>query len=388
MPSPGARAVQPTIAELSADPHPSLAALRRSGPICWVSALGGWVVTGHALAVTVMRDAETFTVDDPRFTTSQVIGRSMLSADGADHSRHRQPFVSPFSLASTRERFGEVVDATVRELVDAIRPTGAAELRRSVAAPLAVASMAAALGLASVPVDDLLGWYAAIVAAVSDVTAGAAVPESGRLAYAGLAAAIEAVMLGGGSSLLADVASRAGVLSVDETLSNAAVLLFGGIETTEAMIANVVHHLLSTPTALDAVRADPEVVDAVIEESLRMEPAAAEVDRYATRPVTLGGVDIDAGDLVVVSLAGANRDPAVFDDPDRFDPGRANLRRHLAFAQGPHTCLGIHLARLEARAAVTALLGLPGLRHDAARSTPPEGLVFRKPAAVWGTWTI
>ena len=75
-------------------------------------------------------------------------------------------------------------------------------------------------------------------------------------------------------------------------------------------------------------------------------------------------------------------------DIQPLDPGRANLRRHLAFAQGPHTCLGIHLARLEARAAVTALLKLPGLRHDAARSTPPEGLVFRKPAAVWGTWTI
>ena len=367
----------PSIAELTADPHAAWAALRNPGGVVWVEALGGWVVTGHTRAIEVMRDAATFTVDDPRFTTSQVIGRSMLSADGPDHDRFRQPFVAPFSLPSTRERFTDFVDAEVDRTISALLPDGEAEFRTSLAAPLAVACMAQALGLQSVAVADLLGWYGGIVAAVSEITAGAALSASGRAAYVSLAGAIEMVINGAGPQL-----------TLDETLSNTAVTLFGGIETTEGMVANVLYHLLSIPDLLAMVRSHPELIDAVIDESLRMEPAAAEVDRYVTRDVVVGDVSMRAGDLVVVSLAAANRDPEMFDRPDTFNPTRANVRRHLAFAQGPHTCLGSHLARMETRSALTAVLAIPGLHWDAARSTPPIGLVFRKPGAIWGTWPV
>jgi cytochrome P450 len=164
------------------------------------------------------------------------------------------------------------------------------------------------------------------------------------------------------------------------------VLLFGGIETTEGMIANLLLHLLSDPALPAAVRDDPVLLDAAIEESLRLEPAAATVDRYATCDVTIGGVGIRRGDLVVVSLAAANRDPAVFADPDRFDPHRSGLRKQLAFAQGPHVCVGLHLARLQTRCAALNVLALPELTLDAGRSTAPTGLVFRKPSAVWARW--
>jgi cytochrome P450 len=88
-----------------------------------------------------------------------------------------------------------------------------------------------------------------------------------------------------------------------------------------------------------------------------------------------------------VSLAGANRDPAVFPEPDRYDIRRPNAARHLAFARGPHFCLGAHLARLEAITAVAALLGgLPGLRLDPGQSPAPHGLIFRKPAALPARW--
>ena len=371
----------PSIAELTADPHAAWAALRSPSGVAWVEALGGWVVTGHARAIEVMRDASTFTVDDPRFTTSQVIGRSMLSADGADHDRFRQPFVGPFSLPSTRERFTDFVDTEVDRLVSALLPQGQAEFRTTLAAPLAVACMAQALGLQGVAVADLLGWYEGIVAAVSGITAGAAVSASGRAAYACLAEAIEA-------TIEQSITASATQLTMEETLSNTAVLLFGGIETTEAMVANVVHHLLSTPHMLALVRTHPELIDAVIDESLRMEPAAAEVDRYVTRDVAVGDISMRAGDLVVVSLAAANRDPEVFNHPDTFNPTRANVRRHLAFAQGPHTCLGSHLARMETRSALTAVLAIPGLHWDEVRSTAPVGLVFRKPSAIWGTWPV
>jgi cytochrome P450 len=166
------------------------------------------------------------------------------------------------------------------------------------------------------------------------------------------------------------------------------VLLFGGIETTEGMIASAVAHLLADPAELARVRADPGRLPAVVEESLRLEPAAAVVDRYATADAELGGARIAAGDLVRVSLTAANRDPSTFPDPDRFDPGRPNARRHLAFAGGPHVCIGMHLARLEAHTALEVLLErLPGLRLAEPGAPPPaRGLVFRKPAEVRVCW--
>jgi cytochrome P450 len=112
------------------------------------------------------------------------------------------------------------------------------------------------------------------------------------------------------------------------------------------------------------------------------------VDRYATRDARLGGAQVRAGDQVTVSITGANRDPAVFPAPDRFDLRRPNAARHLAFAHGPHFCLGAHLARLEARTAVEVLLArLPGLRLDPRSPSAPTGLVFRKPPGLSVLWT-
>ena len=121
---------------------------------------------------------------------------------------------------------------------------------------------------------------------------------------------------------------------------------------------------------------------------MRLEPAAAVIDRYATADAVLGGAAIARGELVRISIAGANRDPEVFDDPDRFDLDRGGSRRHLAFAQGPHVCVGVHLARLETRIAIATLLErLPAIRLQPPAPPPIRGLVFRKPAAVQAVWT-
>jgi len=165
--------------------------------------------------------------------------------------------------------------------------------------------------------------------------------------------------------------------------------LFGGIETTEGMIANAVAHLLADPAALALVRENPGHLPGAVEESLRLEPAAAVVDRYATARVPLAGADVAAGDLMRISITAANRDPATFETPDRFVPQRDNAGRHLAFAAGPHVCVGMHLARLEAHVAVGALLErLPGLRLADDRPPPVHGLVFRKPPALDVLWDV
>src|SRR5581483_2209480 len=155
-------------------------------------------------------------------------------------------------------------------------------------------------------------------------------------------------------------------LDPDEAVSNAAVILFGGVETTEGMIANALYHLLAHPGELRRVLDDRSLLPNAIEESLRLEPAAAVVDRYATRAIHFGGAAIGERDQVTLSLAGANRDPAVF-------------------ADRPHVCVGMHLARLEARAAVGGVLDR--LRHVRLEvDDPPRGLVFRKPPTLHAAW--
>ena len=376
-----------TLEELETDPHPLLARLRAEEPVAWVPALGGWLVTRRDLALQVMRDPDTFTVDDERFSTARVVGPSMLSLDGEAHRRHRVPFARPFRLDAVRERFRAPVTDEVGRLLDAIAPAGEAELRRELAGPLAAAAVTYALGLEEAGTGEVLGWYDAIVGSVTEISAGRAPTEAGARGYAALRDAM-APALGRApeSSLLAAAAGDAGGLARDEVMSNAAVMLFGGIETTEGMIANAIAHLLLHPEQLAAVRAEPALLANAIEESLRLEPAAAVIDRYSTRATTLGGAEIGERELVIVSIAGANRDPAVFPDPDRFDVRRENAKLHAAFAGGPHVCIGMHLARLEAQEAVAGTLArLPGL--ELAGDPAARGLVFRKPDALRVRWT-
>ena len=377
-----------TVAELDRDPHPALARLRESEPVSWLPSLEGWLVTRHDLVLAAMRDAERFTVDDPRFSTAQVVGPSMLSLDGPEHDRHRAPFVGPFRAASVAGRFADPAAACAEQLIDAIAAAGRAELRRQFAGPMAASIVTQALGLDSGEVADVLAWYDAIVTSVTEITSGNGPTAAGERAYDQLSHRLHEVITGGDGSSLLSAAAHGGALTDEQISSNAAVLLFGGIETTEGMIANAVLHLLERPGRVDAALATPAALDAAIDESLRLEPAAAVIDRYATADVTLGTTRIPGGDLVRLSISAANRDPAVFADPDAFTPGRPNLRRHVAFAQGPHVCVGVHLARLEARAALdTVLRRLPGLRLDPDGEAEVRGLVFRKPPrldVLWG----
>ena len=390
------------VAELAADPHPTLRRLRESEPVSWLPALGGWLVTRADLAETVLRDARTFTVDDPRFTTARVVGPSMLSLDGEAHRRHREPFARALRAAPTRARLADAALGHAARLVTELAGRGGtAELRRGLAGPLAVAVMAEMLGLDVAPAR-LLAWYDAIVAGVSslaegDQAAGADasatttvlpatnVPAAAAAAFAELSACVRTALHHDNEQSVLTAAADG--LTVTEIVSNAAVLLFGGIETTEGMICNAIWYLLGDVSARDELLADRGLADAAVEEALRLEPAAAVVDRFATVDVSLGDAPIRRGDLVTVSLAGANRDPAAFPDPDSFDVRRPNGRQHLAFAIGPHFCIGAQLARLEANAALAAVLDqLPGVRLDPDRPSAPYGLVFRKPPSLHVRW--
>ena len=382
IPAPGEPVVSITLAELDADPYPVLASLREQAPVAWIPALDGWLVSRRDLCIDVMRDAARFTVDDPRFSTARVVGPSMLSLDGGEHRRHRDPFATAFRRPQVMERFGERVRTEAMDLVEALRPRARAEVRRDLAGPLAVRVVAAALELLDVEPAVVLGWYDEIVAAVDRVSAGGEIGDRAPEAVAALDRHVGATIDRAGG-VLADATET---LSRQEIVSNAAVMMFGGIETSEGMTTSLFWHVLTTPGALETIVRDRTVIANAVEESLRLEPAAGRVDRYATEDVELGGAHIGRGDLVIVSLTAANRDPATFPDPDRFDIARENARSHLAFAQGPHACVGLHLARLETMVALEAAVERwPGLRL-ADGATPPTGLVFRKPRTLPVAW--
>ena len=295
----------------------------------------------------------------------------MLSLDGAEHRRHRLPFVEPFRPSALRARrsdqaLHEAIAASADRLAERLR-TGRHELRTDFAGPLAVESVLLALDLGALEVAAVRAWYSRIVDAVQD----AATIDSNADAHDAYAQ-LERAVLSSGSSV---VESALESLTPTEVGSNVAVVLFGAIETVEGTIANAIAHLLRHPEEAAAASSA-----AIVEESMRLEPAATVVHRYATDDLDCFGASIRRGDFVSVSLAGANRDPAYFDHADEFVPSRPAVRQHLAFATGPHACIGSHLARLEAQLALDAA---PPLALEPDAVLEPRGLIFRKPPSIW-----
>jgi len=161
------------------------------------------------------------------------------------------------------------------------------------------------------------------------------------------------------------------------------LLLPAGAETTYRSSGNLLYLLLTHPDQLVAVQKDRSLVDRAIEEGLRLEPPLLMINRTATSDVEVGGVTIPAGGDITTCLGSANHDEERWDDPDTFDIFRTP-QQHLAFAFGPHMCLGMHLARLETRVVLNAVLDrLPGLRLDPDGDDPHiRGLIFRSPTSV------
>jgi len=358
-------APQLTSTELDEHLHHNLDRLRRAGEVVWVDALDGWLTLSHAAATAVLRDDQTFTVDDPRFSTARVIGPSMLSTDGDDHRRHRAPFPELFSRDRVRGNLAAWTAERATHHVGRARATDARELRRAVCGPLATEVIVQALDLQA-DAERVLDIYRTIVLAVSELTPAGRVPAPASDAFDELCSI---VISSADREVLREPAAA---LDEPALVSNTAVALFGAIETTEGAMANALHHLEvhcggSIPTGTQ--------LDRFVEESMRVEPAASVVHRYATADTTLFNASVREGDFVIVSLSAANHDPAVFENPHSFDAARANTTRHLTFATGPHVCFGAHLARMEVTSLLHALQPHSPLTIE---TDPPRGLVFRK----------
>ncbi|MDX6620793.1 MAG: hypothetical protein QOK36_3179 [Gaiellales bacterium] len=363
--------------------------LREAEPISWLPALGGWLVTSHALARELLGRGEDFTVwAEPNLVRAS-LGVMMLATDGAEHERQRRPFDEPFRVRPVRERFAEPVGRHIDALIERLAPRGSCELVEDFAAPFAIGLAGEVLGL---PLDDV-----ARVQVFYEAFAGAMVydgdPEPQRRADLARAE-LNAILLGEvqrsrtrpDNSVTSAVANDpGGGLSDDEIVAQLRVILFGAIETVESTIANAVLLLLRNADQLEALRSEPELAGNAVEEGMRLIPPVAFIERWTASRCALGGVELQAGEFLGVSTVAANRDPAVFAHPERFDIRRANARHHLTLSHGQHHCLGFNLGRMQCQAAVTALFErLPGL--ELVHAPEPAGFAFRRPATLELRW--
>ncbi len=363
--------------------------LRDAEPISWVPALGGWLVTSHALAREMLGRGDHFTVwAEPNLVRAS-LGVMMLTSDGDEHARQRGPFDEPFRVRPVRERFADPVAHRVDALLAELAPRGRCELVEEFAAPFAIGLAGDVLGLSLDDVARVQEFYEAFAGAMTydgDPAPQRRADDARAQLNAILLDEVRRSRSQPDNSITSAVANDpARGLSDDEIVAQLRVILFGAIETVESTIANAVLLLLQHPEQLAELRSEPALAGNAIEEGMRLIPPVAFIERWTATPCTLGGVALGPGEFLGVSTVAANRDPAVFDDPVRFEIRRANARHHLTLSHGQHHCLGFNLGRMQCQAAVTAILErLPGL--ELVHAPEPEGFAFRRPATVELRW--
>ena len=363
--------------------------LRDREPVSWVPALGGWLVTAHELGRDVLGHPQDFTVWSDANLVRASLGVMMLTSDAGFHDRQRAPFDEPFRMRPVRARFEQPIRHRVGGLLDGLEQLGGCDLSPAFALPFAIGVAADVLGLSLDDVPKIGGFYEAFAAAM--VYDGN--PEPQRRADAVrqefdaiLLAELERVRARSDASITSAVANDPHAGLDDQAIAaQLRVILFGAIETVQSMVLNTVLLLLQHPDELAAARGDASAVAGAVDEALRLIPPVAFIERWALDSTSIGGVLVPCGEFVGLSVVAANRDPAVFDEPERFDLRRANARRHLAFSFGVHFCLGFNLARLQGTIAVESLLArLPGLRL--VEAPEPFGFAFRKPERLVVGW--
>jgi cytochrome P450 len=345
--------------------------------------MAGVTVLGYDECQAVLTHPENFSSSIYEHVMGPVMGRTLLEQEGDEH-RASRALVSPLFRAKLLERWRtELVEVVVHELIDRFAPRGKADLVREFTFAFPVQVIARLMGL---PREDYVRFQQLSIELLSVVyhwEIGMAASATLKEYFGEILAERRRDPHDDLISTLAESEIDGERLSDDEIFAFLLLILPAGVETTYRGSGNLLVAMLTEPSLLEAVRDDRSLLRGAIEEALRWEPPISTVVRVAKRDCELGGMKIPAGTNVSVSVAAANRDPAHYPDPDRFDPTRKNIA-HLTFGAGPHVCLGMPLARMETTVAINALFDrLPDLRLDPTAPAPSiNGVAFRSPAAL------
>jgi len=331
----------------------------------------------------VLRDPQTFSSSINGEHMGPYMGELILAMDGQEHRTYRNLVAHAFRASQLQRWEESLIRPSIEMCIADIAPLGRADLVRGITKRFPARVICAVVG---VPVEDsaqFQDWS-------EQINGGPMHPKEGMAASRAmreyLEPLVEARRAEPQGDLLSDLvhAEVDGEKLTDERLYGfLRLLLPAGDETTYRLLGNALTALLVHPHLMKRVRADRELVPTLIEETLRWETSVTQVSRVATTDSEIAGRAIPAGGAVAVVVGSANRDASVYEHPDEFDLDRP-AHNHIAFGSGPHQCLGMHLARLEMRVGLNAILdGLPSLRLDPDRAPPViEGLAFRGPLAL------
>jgi cytochrome P450 len=392
--------LQDTVTGNIRDPYPQMAELRKEGPVyvgqvdfVGVDPVASPLIAdrplpvsvfGHDEIVTVLRDDRTFSSTVYEGIMGMVMGKTILQMDAPNHKIQRA-LVSPAFRSRVLERWEvELVRSVVDDLIDKFAGRGHADLVRELNFGFPVQVISRILGLPRKDYAQFQRWTVELISVAANWDR--ALAASAQLAEY-LTDVLNQRRAEPADDLISDlvVAEVEGErLTDEEILSFLRLLLPAGVETTYRATGNVLFGLLQHPEQLEALRADRALFAQAFEESLRWEPPVTMILRRTLKDAELDGVAIPEGTDVGLFLGAANRDPRRYDDPDTFNMFR-EAQQHVGFGFGVHMCLGMHLARMESRVAVNALLDrFDDIRFDASADDDAHihGMAFRSPTSL------
>jgi cytochrome P450 len=380
---PKPRSIAATREELSRDPYPAYRRLRDEGACVWLEAASRYVVGRWEDVVALDERPEITAREDPSLMT-RAMGRTMLRTDGEEHARLRAPAQSPLRFRGFADRWGDMLEREAQALLAPLRARGHMDVVADFAGPFAARTLRLLLGIDSARDADLEFSSQAFIDGIGnygdDADTWERCERGNRLVDEAITADWERAEDGTVLRALID----AGTLAEDEIRANIKLFISGGLNEPRDVIATTLHALLADPEQESLAREDPENLAKATEESLRWTSPIGMFPRVIHEDTVLGDTELPAGTRIGVLIASANRDERHWPDPDRFDLRRATVR-HLAFSRGPHVCPGAYVARQQvARAALPALLALPGIRLTG--DVQYQGWVFRGPARLDVTW--
>jgi len=362
--------------EFFQNPYPYYAALRERGLVHWSARLNMWLVPGYALTHEGLKDHTRFSnvgrigvelATLPEADRAAIapladeLGTGLIHSDPPDHTRMRRIVSQAFTprvIETQRRRTAGLVD----ELIDALKAKGRGDFIAEFAFPLPILVISDLFGVPRADRDRIKAWSECITDLGSRRKPLAELARDALQATREMKVYFESILderrrepRDDLITLLLNAEGAGERLSRSELIGMAILILVAGHETTTSLLSNGLLLLLQNPDQLAALRADPALMPTAIEEMLRMEPSFLRTPRRVKADLEWGGVQLQRDQMVSVLNGAANRDPAVFADPDRFDI-RRSPNKHLSFGHGPHTCLGAPLARLEAGLAFPRLL--------------------------------
>lgn len=313
------------------------------------------------------------------------VGPTFISMDGEEHDRMRRLATPAFRSQRVTTWVDEQLTPLAHEVVDRFAGWGEADLVAEFASVLPLWSISRKLGLPMGSEERQREWTTALLS--HPVRPDAAATAKAEV-HDFLAPILEQRRRDPGDDVLSHLLlhEHDGVRMSDEEIVNHLRLLYVvGAATTTDGLSSLLFHVLTRPELLDYARAGTDACERLVLESLRYEPPVSVLPRIVTGGGALGDLDLPAGTIALCAIAGANRDPSVFPDPDRFDPDR-DLRETLTFGFGQKFCPGAHLARRQMTAALDVLVArLPDLRS--VETSEPAGAILRRSPSVVARWS-